>query len=131
MSCSYDAAGRFVAVKEGGSDIERYVYDKGGNMVKKVVRGSRFVVRDGVETLVRDGEYKTTTFTFDDANQLVSSTTDGVTTRYEYDALRVRRRGAYDQGRRQDGRRRFAFCCCRGVGAESRLRDARGSRISS
>ena len=29
---------------------------------------------------------KTTTFTFDDANQLVSSTTDGVTTRYAYDA---------------------------------------------
>ena len=28
----------------------------------------------------------TTTFTFDDANQLVSSTTDGVTTRYAYDA---------------------------------------------
>ena len=30
--------------------------------------------------------YITTTFTFDDANQLVSSTTDGVTTRYAYDA---------------------------------------------
>ena len=32
------------------------------------------------------GEYKTTAFSFDDANQLVSSTTDGVTTRYAYDA---------------------------------------------
>ena len=31
-------------------------------------------------------QYQTTTFTFDDANQLVSSTTDGVTTRYAYDA---------------------------------------------
>ena len=30
--------------------------------------------------------YIATTFTFDDANQLVSSTTDGVTTRYAYDA---------------------------------------------
>jgi len=27
---------------------------------------------------------KTTTFAFDDANQLVSSTTDGVTTKYAY-----------------------------------------------
>lgn len=77
-------------MKEGGSDIERYIYDKAGNMLRKTVAG------------------KTTTFTFDDANQLVSSTSDGITTRYEYDALRVRRRGAYDQGRRQDGRRRFA-----------------------
>lgn len=34
--------------------------------------------------------------------------------------------------RRGGGRQwRFASCCCRGVGAESRLRDARGSRISS
>ena len=32
--------------------------------------------------------YIATTFTFDDANQLVSSTTDGVTTRYAYDAAR-------------------------------------------
>ena len=30
--------------------------------------------------------YIATTFTFDDANQLVSSTVDGVTTRYTYDA---------------------------------------------
>lgn len=31
-------------------------------------------------------DYLTTTFTFDGANQLVSSTTDGVTTKYAYDA---------------------------------------------
>ena len=35
----------------------------------------------GFRTIVRSS-----TFTFDDANQLVSSTTDGVTTRYAYDA---------------------------------------------
>ena len=49
-------------------DIERYSYDKAGNMLKKTING------------------KTTTFTFDGANQLVSSTVDGVTTRYTYDA---------------------------------------------
>ena len=82
----YDFKGQLIGVKEGEEYVERYAYDRAGNMVKKVVRGSRFVVRDGVETLVRDGEDKVTTFTFDDANQLVSSTCDGVTTRYEYDA---------------------------------------------
>ncbi len=35
---------------------------------------------------VDDSEYVTTTYTFDGVNQLVSSTTDGVTTRYAYDA---------------------------------------------
>lgn len=62
-AAEYDKRGQLVAVKEGGSDLERYVYDKAGNMIMKVVRGSRFVVRDGVECAVRDGEYKTTTFT--------------------------------------------------------------------
>ena len=65
---AYDVRGQLVAVKEGGADVERYAYDRAGNMVRKTVRG------------------KTTTFTFDGANQLVSSTADGVTTRYAYDA---------------------------------------------
>ena len=65
----YDRKGQLLAVKDAdGNAVERYVYDKAGNMLKKTVGG------------------KTTTFTFDDANQLVSSTTDGVTTRYAYDA---------------------------------------------
>ena len=65
----YDGRGQLLAVKDAdGNDVERYAYDKAGNMLKKTIRG------------------KTTTFTFDDANQLVSSTTDGVTTRYAYDA---------------------------------------------
>ena len=90
----YDFKGQLLGVREGEEYVERYAYDKAGNMVKKVIRGSRFVVRDGVETLVRDGEDKVTTFTFDDANQLVSFTTDGVTTRYEYDAAgRMTREG--------------------------------------
>ncbi len=73
----YDARGQLVAVKEGGADVERYAYDRAGNMVRKTVRG------------------KTTAFTFDGANQLVSSTTDGVTTRYAYDAAgRLVREGA-------------------------------------
>ena len=55
-------------MKENGADVERYVYDKAGNMMQRTVRD------------------KTTAFTFDGANQLVSSTTDGVTTRYAYDA---------------------------------------------
>ena len=36
----YDRCRQLVAVKEGGSDLERYVYDKAGNMIMKVVRGS-------------------------------------------------------------------------------------------
>ena len=73
----YDARGRLLAVKEDGSDVERYAYDRAGNMVRKTVRG------------------KTTAFTFDGANQLVSSTTGGVTTQYAYDAAgRLVREGA-------------------------------------
>ena len=65
----YDRKGQLLAVKDSdGNAVERYAYDKAGNMLKKTVGG------------------KTTTFTFDDANQLVSSTTNGVTTRYTYDA---------------------------------------------
>ena len=65
----YDGRGQLLAVKNAdGSDAERYVYDKAGNMVRKTVGG------------------KTTTFMFDGANQLVSSTADGVTTKYAYDA---------------------------------------------
>ena len=48
--------------------MERYAYDRAGNMVRKTVRG------------------KTVEFSFDGANQLVSSTSDGVTVRYAYDA---------------------------------------------
>ena len=65
---AYDARGQLTAVKENGVDVERYAYDRAGNMVRKTVRG------------------KTTTYAFDGANQLVSSTCDGVTTRYAYDA---------------------------------------------
>ena len=73
----YDARGRLLAVREDGADVERYAYDRAGNMVRKTVRG------------------KTTAFTFDGANQLVSSTTGGVTTRYAYDAAgRLVREGA-------------------------------------
>ncbi|MGN0847461.1 MAG: hypothetical protein ACI4RA_08780 [Kiritimatiellia bacterium] len=64
----YDARGQLLAVKEDGADVERYAYDRAGNMVERTVRG------------------RTTTFAFDGANQLVSSTTDGVTTKYAYDA---------------------------------------------
>ena len=52
-------------------------------MTKKTILGQGawyFVYGAGERT------YIATTFTFDDANQLVSSTTDGVTTRYAYDA---------------------------------------------
>ena len=69
QSYEYDKKGQLLAVKDAeGNAVERYVYDKAGNMLRKTVGG------------------KTTTFAFDDANQLVSSTTDGVTTRYAYDA---------------------------------------------
>ncbi len=59
--------------------VKRSAYDKAGNMLKKTLRIGRG------DSPSRP-QYQTTTFTFDDANQLVSSTTDGVTTRYSYDA---------------------------------------------
>ena len=63
--------------------VERYRYDKAGNMVKKaLLRRGR---ADPAKPPTR-ADYAITTFAFDDANQLVSSTTDGVTTRYVYDA---------------------------------------------
>jgi len=65
---AYDGRGQLLAVNEDGADVERYVYDKAGNMLRKTVRG------------------KTTTFAFDGVNQLVSSTCDGMTTKYAYDA---------------------------------------------
>ena len=63
--------------------VERYRYDKAGNMVKKALlrRGHA----DPVKPPTR-ADYAITTFAFDGANQLVSSTTDGVTTFYSYDA---------------------------------------------
>ena len=65
----YDKKGQLLAVKDSdGNAVERYAYDKAGNMLKKKVNSI------------------TTTFTFDEANQLISSTADGVTTRYTYDA---------------------------------------------
>lgn len=76
----YDRKGQLLAVKDSdGNAVERYAYDKAGNMLKKTVRIGRG------DSPSRP-QYQTTTFTFDDANQLVSSTTDGVTTRYAYDA---------------------------------------------
>ncbi len=35
---AYDARGQLVAVREGGVDVERYAYDRAGNMVRKTVR---------------------------------------------------------------------------------------------
>ena len=76
----YDKKGQLLAVKDSdGNAVERYAYDKAGNMLKKTLRIGRG------DSPSRP-KYQTTTFTFDDANQLVSSTTDGVTTRYAYDA---------------------------------------------
>ena len=63
--------------------VERYRYDKAGNMVKKaLIRRGR---ADPAKPPTR-ADYAVTTFAFDGANQLVSSTTDGVTTTYAYDA---------------------------------------------
>ena len=75
----YDGRGQLLAVKENGEDVERYAYDKAGNMLKKSIRLGRARTPGAPQ-------YKTTTFIFDGANQLVSSTTDGVTTKYAYDA---------------------------------------------
>ena len=85
-----------------GADVERYAYDRAGNMVRKSIRIRSGAVRSGSATnhhesprtgirddscqFVDDSEYVTTTYAFDGANQLVSSTCDGVTTRYAYDA---------------------------------------------
>ena len=79
----YDGRGQLLAVKENGVHVERYAYDKAGNMLKKKILRSG---RAGAPRTPQSDDYITTTFTFDDANQLVSSTTDGVTTRYAYDA---------------------------------------------
>ena len=76
----YDKKGQLLAVKDAdGNAVERYAYDKAGNMLKKTLRIGRG------DSPSRP-QYQTTTFAFDAANQLVSSTTDGVTTRYTYDA---------------------------------------------
>ena len=81
----YDGRGQLLAVKNAdGSVAERYAYDKAGNMVKKMIlRAGRAVSTKPPQT----EDYQTTTFTFDGANQLVSSTTGGVTTKYAYDAV--------------------------------------------
>ncbi|MBE6381885.1 MAG: hypothetical protein E7049_02595 [Lentisphaerae bacterium] len=80
----YDRKGQLLAVKDSdGNAVERYVYDKAGNMLKKQILRSG---RAGAPRTPQSDDYITTTFAFDSANQLVSSTTDGVTTRYAYDA---------------------------------------------
>ena len=85
----YDKKGQLLAVKDSdGNALERYAYDKAGNMLKKQIlrAGNSGSSDDGRAHTPGAPQYHTTTFTFDDANQLVSSTTDGVTTRYTYDA---------------------------------------------
>ena len=80
----YDKKGQLLAVKDAeGNALERYAYDKAGNMLKKQILRSG---RAGAPRTPQSDDYITTTFAFDSANQLVSSTTDGVTTRYAYDA---------------------------------------------
>ena len=57
----YDGRGQLLTVRNAdGSDAERYAYDKAWNMIRKTVGGV------------------TTTFTFDRANQLVSSARRGL-----------------------------------------------------
>ena len=63
--------------------VERYAYDKAGNMTKKALLRCGHADSAKPPTLA---DYAITTFAFDGANQLVSSTTDGVTTKYAYDA---------------------------------------------
>ena len=76
----YDGRGRLLVVRDAdGIAAERYSYDRAGNMVKKSIR-------IGGGGSAGCPQYRTTTFAFDAANQLVSSTTGGVTTRYAYDA---------------------------------------------
>ena len=80
----YDKKGQLLAVRDSdGNAVERYAYDKAGNMLKKKILRSG---RARSPSAPQPDDYVTTTFTFDSANQLVSSTTDGVTTRYAYDA---------------------------------------------
>lgn len=79
----YDGRGQLLAVKENGVHVERYAYDKAGNMTKKALLRRGHADPTKPPTLA---DYVITTFAFDGANQLVSSTTDGVTTKYAYDA---------------------------------------------
>ena len=65
---AYDARGRLLSVREGGEEVERYAYDRAGNVLWKTVRG------------------RTTEYAYDGANQLVSSVCGGVRTEYAYDA---------------------------------------------
>ncbi len=88
------------AVKDpDGNAVESYAYDKVGNMLKKQILrsgragahassdiASQCSLRSGDMRTPQSADYITITFTFDSANQLVSSTTDGVTTHYAYDA---------------------------------------------
>ena len=66
----YDAKGQLLKVVDaGGKAVEEYIYDPAGNILKKTVDG------------------KTTTFAYDKANQLASSTLpDGTVKKYVYDA---------------------------------------------
>ncbi|MGE4564101.1 MAG: DUF4329 domain-containing protein [Victivallaceae bacterium] len=65
----YDKRGQLLAVVDGkGQAVEKYVYDRAGNILEKTVNGV------------------TTAYTYDKANQLVSSTVEGNVTSYRYDA---------------------------------------------
>jgi len=65
----YDKRGQLLAVVDGnGQAVEKYVYDRAGNILEKTVNGV------------------TTTYTYDKANQLVSSSVEGKVTSYRYDA---------------------------------------------
>ncbi len=82
---SYDLAGRLTAVGENGLAAESYTYDANSNRLS--ASGPGGVVAGLYDAQDRLTQYGATTYGYTAAGELISKTSGGQTTHYNYDAL--------------------------------------------
>jgi RHS repeat-associated protein len=81
----YDLGGRLVEVLEDGATVEAYTYDDNDNRTSaESASGTILGTYDGQDRLTA---YGATTYAYDDAGDLVSSSQPGGTATYDYDGL--------------------------------------------
>lgn len=85
LAYEYDSLGQLLRVTADGVETERYVYDANGNRTTATVgEQSVTAVYDGEDRLMN---YGATVYTYNGAGNLVSRSSAGQTTTYQYDSL--------------------------------------------
>src|SRR5262249_22791178 len=80
---TYDRADRLASVRDDGGRETRFVYDENGNLLRESSRDDEVVATyDGRDRLTRWGS---TTYSYDSAGRLKSTTSPNGTSSYEFD----------------------------------------------